>query len=152
MSAACSTVVRRPAGPAHDGLFRAQRREYSINFPNARYEVICVGSAVVGQVIVDECPDSVRIVDVIVHPTHRGRGIGAAVLQDVIAEAELTDRPVCLSVWSGNTGARRLYGRLGFVRTDHSHPSTVGYLQMQRETTSASADLGSRVRRIRISG
>lgn len=156
MNGICTTIARRPAGPGDEGLlrqlftasrpdlaalpvefriglvdmqFRAQRSHYATTYPNARCEIVLVGSTAVGQLILDENADSVRIVDVSVLPKHRGRGIASAVLRSVMAERD--GRPVCLSVWSGNTAARRLYGSLGFVRTDFSHPSTVGYVEMR---------------------
>jgi ribosomal protein S18 acetylase RimI-like enzyme len=118
-----------------DMQFRAQRAQYSSSYPGARCEVIVADGIPVGQLILDESTDSVRVVDVSVHRAHRGRGIASAVLHDVIAGAARSGRGVCLSVWSGNTQARRLYGRLGFVRTDHSHPSAAGYVQMQYDLT-----------------
>jgi ribosomal protein S18 acetylase RimI-like enzyme len=163
MSSATTTVARRPASAKDEDLlrelfadarpdlaalppelraglvdmqFRAQRAQYSSSYPNARYEIIVVGGTPIGQLILDEGADSVRVVDVSVHCAYRGRGVGSAVLHDVIADATRSGRGVCLSVWSGNVRARRLYGRLGFVRTDHSHPSAVGYVQMRYDMTS----------------
>jgi ribosomal protein S18 acetylase RimI-like enzyme len=162
MSSATTAVARRPVAPDDENFlrelftdsrpdlvtlpadlrgalidmqFRAQRAQYTASYPNARYEIIVANDTPVGQLVLDEGVDEVRIVDVSVHRAQRGRGIASAVLHDVIARAERSGHPVCLSVWSTNTDARRLYGRLGFVRTDHSHPSAVGYVQMQHDLT-----------------
>lgn len=116
-----------------DMQFRAQRVQYTASYPNARYEIIVADSIPVGQLVLDESVDAVRIVDVGVHRAHRGCGIASAVLHDVIAHAERSGHPVRLSVWSTNTQARRLYGQLGFVRTDNSHPSAVGYVEMEHD-------------------
>jgi len=43
------------------------------------------------------------------------RGIGAAIVRSVIAEAEAGRLPAGLRVFKINVGARRLYQRLGFA-------------------------------------
>lgn len=50
-------------------------------------------------------------------PARTGQGIGAALMDWVMAEAqaERADE-IQLSVWSGNSGAQRFYARYGFVR------------------------------------
>jgi ribosomal protein S18 acetylase RimI-like enzyme len=158
MSGVCTRVTRRPPCPGDEVLlqelfadsrpdltalptefragltdmqFRAQRSQYATSYPNARYEVLVADDTPVGQLILADGVDSVRVVDVSVHPSHRGRGIASAVLHEVIECAQRAGRSVHLSVWSGNADAHRLYERLGFVRTDHSHPATVGYVEMQ---------------------
>lgn len=50
-----------------------------------------------------------------VAPAHRCQGIGGRLLAAIIAEAERAGLPVKLGVLVGNTGAARLYRRLGFV-------------------------------------
>ena len=47
-------------------------------------------------------------------PQFRGKGIGTAVLQELIAEAETTQKPIRLEVFHTNTRAAELYSRLGF--------------------------------------
>jgi GNAT superfamily N-acetyltransferase len=76
------------------------------------------------RIIADECSD-VGCVAVIIHsnhiwldklylaPSHQGRGIGAAMLKIVIAEAAASNRPVRLSVLTTNP-AIALYIRHGF--------------------------------------
>jgi RimJ/RimL family protein N-acetyltransferase len=52
-----------------------------------------------------------------VHAYWRGRGVGTALIQTLLdwAAAHPVIEKVCLGVWASNTGARRLYRRLGFV-------------------------------------
>jgi ribosomal protein S18 acetylase RimI-like enzyme len=47
-------------------------------------------------------------------PEFQGKGIGTAVVQSLIDRAIRTGKVVDLSVFVANTGARRLYERLGF--------------------------------------
>jgi ribosomal protein S18 acetylase RimI-like enzyme len=105
---------------------RAQRAQYQANHPHAHHEIVVADGADVGQLILDDALDAVRVVDVTIRSDRRGQGIGSAVLRDVISAA--ATRAVRLSVWSGNADAQRFYDRLGFVGTDHE--SAHGYLEM----------------------
>ena len=53
------------------------------------------------------------MIDIALLPDHRGRGIGARLLRDVLHEATAAGLPVRLSVERSNP-ARSLYERLGF--------------------------------------
>jgi ribosomal-protein-alanine N-acetyltransferase len=59
--------------------------------------------------------DEIHINNVAIRPRYRGRGIGTALMQRVFEEAgRLGARRATLEVRASNTGARRLYERLGF--------------------------------------
>jgi ribosomal protein S18 acetylase RimI-like enzyme len=61
----------------------------------------------------------VFIYDISVEPAHRRRGYGQAALGEVEAYAREHDCVgVQLHVFGGNTGARQLYQRAGFIETD----------------------------------
>ena len=60
--------------------------------------------------------DGVWISEIMIVPELRGKGLGTAILLDVIAAAG--DRPVRLTVSAFNTAAERLYKRVGFRRVD----------------------------------
>lgn len=74
----------------------------------------------------DECPvagfcafwlvvDEIHLNNVAILPRFRGRGIGTALLQHVLAEARrLGAKRATLEVRASNEGALRLYERLGF--------------------------------------
>jgi ribosomal protein S18 acetylase RimI-like enzyme len=114
-----------------DMQFRAQRQQYAVSHPDAAHQILVAAGVDVGQLRLDESTPSVRIVDVTVHPDHRGRGITSSVLREVLDNADRAGRPVQLSVWTTNVGARRLYERLGFAVTGESN----GYLDMHRPAT-----------------
>jgi ribosomal protein S18 acetylase RimI-like enzyme len=62
------------------------------------------------------CRPLVNVHDVVVLPSHRGRGIAARMFAEV--EAIAVERGACkltLEVLEGNTSARSLYQRLGFA-------------------------------------
>jgi ribosomal protein S18 acetylase RimI-like enzyme len=68
-----------------------------------------------GWLLLRSLPDEVRIIEIMVLPEMRGRGIGAAAIRSVTGTA---CRPVRLKVNLTNTSAVRLYQRLGFCGTD----------------------------------
>lgn len=113
-----------------DMQVRAQGADYAARFPGARHEIVMADGVDAGRLLVDFGRDIVRVVDVTVVKARRGQGIASATLRDVIAEAG--PRPVVLTVWTANAGARRLYQRLGFalVGVDAGE-----YVEMRHEAT-----------------
>jgi len=60
--------------------------------------------------------DEVHLLNVAVHPSWRGRGVGRRLMEAIFDEGRTTQaRTVYLEVRAGNAPARRLYARLGFV-------------------------------------
>jgi ribosomal protein S18 acetylase RimI-like enzyme len=98
--------------------FEAQSRDWSAQNPRASFQVVTVGGHPAGRLCVDRRDDEIRIVDVALLPEFRGRGIGGALLADVLREADAAGKPVRIHVERFNP-AQRLYDRLGFhVRSD----------------------------------
>jgi ribosomal-protein-alanine N-acetyltransferase len=59
--------------------------------------------------------DEVHLLNVAVHQSRRGSGVGRALVEAVIEEGRATRaRTMFLEVRAGNVAARRLYRRLGF--------------------------------------
>jgi ribosomal protein S18 acetylase RimI-like enzyme len=100
------------------GLQYASRRQsHRLNFPGADSQIIRFDGADVGWVVVNTLPDEVRLVEIMVLPALRGRGIGTAVVREILAAGGDAGKPVRLSVNPMNHAAIRLYERLGFRRT-----------------------------------
>lgn len=99
--------------------FDAQHRHYRAHYPDAEWLVIERGGEAIGRLYVEEWSDQVRIIDIALLPTHRGRGIGGAILDDVIEQADRAGKAVSIHVERSNP-AMRLYLRLGFVKTGES--------------------------------
>jgi GNAT superfamily N-acetyltransferase len=91
----------------------AQQARFRAAFDPTRYRLVVVAGEVVGALAVARRADAVFVADVQVAAAWRGRGIGTAVLGDVVAAAHRAGLPVALQVLHGNP-ARRLYERLGF--------------------------------------
>lgn len=73
------------------------------------------GPRVVGYACTWSVADEIHLMNVAVHPGRRRRGIGRHLVDRVLADAVARGaRAVLLEVRSGNAGARRLYGHVGF--------------------------------------
>ena len=113
-------AVEWPAGQKEAFLrqqFEAQHRWYREQYAGASFDVVESGGEPAGRLYVARWPAEVRIVDVALLPEHRGRGLGAALVGAVIAEAAAVRKPVSIHVERMNR-ALGLYHRLGFRLRD----------------------------------
>jgi ribosomal protein S18 acetylase RimI-like enzyme len=83
-----------------------------VEYPGAVSHIVQADGADAGWAVVHTTQDEVRLVEIMVLPELRGKGIGAAVIAQICAVAG--GKPVRLEVNLMNSGARRLYERLGF--------------------------------------
>jgi ribosomal-protein-alanine acetyltransferase len=73
------------------------------------------GARVLGLLLAWEVADSADLIDLIVEPTERRRGLGRALLQALLDHARSRNlRSIVLEVRASNAGARKLYEALGF--------------------------------------
>lgn len=93
--------------------FRLQTIGYATAHPAAETRLILAGDVPVGRIIEERRPDDVLVVDFVLRPEHRGRGIGSEVLDRVLFRARLRNVPVRLQAILGSP-AVRLYARAGF--------------------------------------
>ncbi len=94
--------------------FDAQHQSYAMQFPKAENLVIKLKEIAVGRLIVDRVESEIRLVDIALLPEFRGQGIGGQLIGDLILEAENKQLPLTLTVEKTNSGAFRLYQKLGF--------------------------------------
>jgi GNAT superfamily N-acetyltransferase len=113
--------------------FAAQDSHYRLHHPDASYDVVMVEGEPAGRLYVDRGEEEILLVDVALLPGFRGRGIGSAVLRQVIAEADAAGKVLSIHVEKANR-ARVLYVRHGFAEVaDHGI-----YLLLQRQPMTAS--------------
>jgi ribosomal protein S18 acetylase RimI-like enzyme len=97
--------------------FRAQTTHYQAYYPHAAYQIIQREDRTpAGRLIVDRSSDSILLIDIALLPEYRNKGIGTAILRQLMAEATSAQRPIILHVEVFNP-AMKLYDRLGFVKT-----------------------------------
>ncbi len=96
--------------------FRAQHTHYQRNYPQADWLVMMRGGEAIGRLYIDRRPREHSIIDIAFLPEHRGHGLGAALVRDLLDEAATAGKAVAIHVEKYNP-AMRLYRRLGF-KTD----------------------------------
>jgi ribosomal protein S18 acetylase RimI-like enzyme len=97
--------------------FEAQDAYYREHYDSATFDVIEDDGTPVGRLYVARWEDEIRIIDIALLPEHRGRGIGTALLRDLLDEGARTRKRVSIHV-ERNNPALRLYERLGFEPTE----------------------------------
>lgn len=110
----------------HDALEQA-RGEVPVSTTYA----ICSDDQVVGRLRVVRTARYIEIAGLQVHPAWQSRGIGASMITTILDEGGRARLPVELDVDHENTGAQRLYARLGFERVG----STGSDVRMRCRTT-----------------
>ena len=96
-----------------DAQFRAQHAHYQRYCPNADWLVTMRGGEDIGRLYLERWPTQHRIIDIAFLPEHRGKGLGEALLRDLMDEAAAAGKAVSIHVEKFNP-AMRLYRRLGF--------------------------------------
>lgn len=101
-----------------DFQFRAQRDDYARRFPGAEHSIVLVRGEPAGRVWAHEGDGELRLLDISLLPDHQGRGVGTAVLRSLQDRARDAGLPLRHTVLTSNSGALRLYQRLGFEIVD----------------------------------
>jgi ribosomal protein S18 acetylase RimI-like enzyme len=101
--------------------FDLQHRHYQSHYANASYEVICDGPESIGRYYVEHGEKEIRLMDIALLCKHRRLGIGGALIETLVREADSNGRLVSLHVEETNP-AKRLYERLGFEDIEEVGP------------------------------
>jgi ribosomal protein S18 acetylase RimI-like enzyme len=103
-----------------DVQYRARRNSIRANFPQAESLLVLLDGQNAGWLVVDGTEgtqkDELRLVEILLLPDHRGKGVGSQLIRDLLLTAERAHLPLRLSVDVRNAAAIRLYERLGFRR------------------------------------
>jgi GNAT superfamily N-acetyltransferase len=91
----------------------AQHSHYSIHFPDAERLILEHDGEDVGRLYLRELSENLHIVDVSLLPHARRKGIGGAIVQDILDHARGLGKGVTIHVEKNNP-AQTLYARLGF--------------------------------------
>jgi ribosomal protein S18 acetylase RimI-like enzyme len=94
-----------------------QRLHFAAHFRPERVTILEVEHRPVGMLEVDDRAEERYVANLKLLPAVQGRGLGTAVLLEVLAAARRRGVPVRLQVLRVNGRARRWYERLGFAVT-----------------------------------
>ena len=103
--------------------YQGQQTTYRGQFPNAEFLVVEREGTPIGRLVLDRGDERITIVDIVITPAERQRGLGTALLTRILAEADASGAVVDLRVAVGNP-ALALYQRLGFTITSTSETHT----------------------------
>jgi ribosomal protein S18 acetylase RimI-like enzyme len=92
-----------------------QRDIFRKSFNHPPLTIVIVDGQANGAVVMESRVGDEYLRSIEIHPRVQRRGIGAALVREVVARAEARRVPAVLRVIKVNVGARRLYQRLGFV-------------------------------------
>jgi ribosomal protein S18 acetylase RimI-like enzyme len=113
--------------------FGAQDRWYHEHYPRASFELVVIDGEPAGRLYLHRGENEIRIVDIALLPEQRGKGVGGALLRDLLAEADAAGKRVTIHVERLNP-ALRLYQRLGFSVAEDKGV----YLFLERQVKTAS--------------
>lgn len=102
-----------------DSQFALQRRHYITAYPGVEFLIIVIGGADAGRLVVHRGERVTELMDIVLLPAWRGRGLGTALVRRYMDETAA--RGGVMRLWvEGFNPALRLYTRLGFRHvSDH---------------------------------
>jgi GNAT superfamily N-acetyltransferase len=83
----------------------------------SHHGIISVDGVRCGYWAVEDRGADIHVRELVIHPSHQGRGLGTALLRGLQRQAQDRDIPIRLGTFHENY-ARRLYARLGFRELD----------------------------------
>ena len=92
--------------------FKGQSAHYA-QYSNIDHRIILDGDRSIGRIFLSWLEGVMILVDIALLPEYRGRGIGGALIKELLGEAERTGKTVQLHVLKSNR-AQNLYRRFGF--------------------------------------
>ncbi len=97
-----------------DAQFDLQRQHYRAHYPGAEFLVVREAGEPIGRIYLHARTREIRLMDIVLLPSVRGRGLGSRMLTALIAEARREQQTITLHV-EPNNPARQWYERQGFV-------------------------------------
>ncbi|HEY6815928.1 MAG TPA: GNAT family N-acetyltransferase [Croceibacterium sp.] len=91
----------------------AQHRHYALHFADAEWLIVERGEEAIGRLYLRDLGENLHIVDISLLPHSRQKGIGGAIMQDILDHARSLGKGLSIHVEKYNP-ARSLYARLGF--------------------------------------
>ena len=100
--------------------YALQQHSYRHHYPHLEHWIIGTPSASIGTIMFERLQSAIHIIDFIIAPAWRGRGIGRSILVALKTHAHANVGSLSLQVDRQNINAQRLYHQLGFVTSQSS--------------------------------
>jgi RimJ/RimL family protein N-acetyltransferase len=97
--------------------FTAQQEHYAKTYPGASHDIIMSNGRPVGRLYVGRLDHEIRIIDITLLPAERNVGIGSHLVQQLVDEANHTEKLIRIWVEEFNPSLH-LFERLGFSRSE----------------------------------
>lgn len=97
--------------------FTAQHQHYLSHYPHAEKLLIMRAEEPIGRIYVDRDEVSICLIDVALLPAYKHRGIGTALLRELLTEAQQQNKKVVIHVENFNP-AYRWYVKHGFQQVE----------------------------------
>ena len=95
-----------------------QWNDLRTTFPELEHRLVICAGVRAGYVAIRRSEASIFVVKLYLLPAYQNRGIGAAIMRELMAEARAAGKPLQLYVLPVNGAAQRFYERLGLAVTD----------------------------------
>ncbi|HVT72906.1 MAG TPA: GNAT family N-acetyltransferase [Lacunisphaera sp.] len=115
-SEAYREVVERQFGPWDEPF---QRALFNARWKPEASQVIVMAGAAVGLMVLEDRDGELWLAELQLVPEWRRRGLGSAILRELLGRSQAARKPLRLQVLKENRRARELYLRLGFRVTGH---------------------------------
>jgi ribosomal protein S18 acetylase RimI-like enzyme len=107
--------VRRVNKPSFQPNLEEEFKEYAKKFIPEKIKVIQFKKTDVGRLRVVRTSDEIYIGGIQILPKYQNKGIGSAILEDLVKESEKLKLPIKLEVAKVNKRGRKFYESFGFV-------------------------------------
>ena len=107
--------VRRVNKPSFQPNLEEEFKEYAKKFIPEKIKVIQFKKTDVGRLRVVRTSDEIYIGGIQILPKYQNKGIGSAILEDLVKESEELKLPIKLEVAKVNKRGRKFYESFGFV-------------------------------------
>jgi ribosomal protein S18 acetylase RimI-like enzyme len=97
--------------------FKAQEHTLASQYPGSKHSIILLDGVAVGRLRVVRDETGFRLADISILPECQRRGIGTAVMKDLMAEAQRAGLPVRSTIARANQASVHFYRNLGFEVT-----------------------------------
>jgi ribosomal protein S18 acetylase RimI-like enzyme len=104
-------------GPLLDAQYRIRRRGFCESAGGGPGIIVLAEGEPVAWYVAADSTEEIRLVNLVVRTEHRGKGIGSAILRQLVTDSDRSSRRLRLSVAVNNRRASQLYARFGFQRT-----------------------------------
>lgn len=94
--------------------YLAQSRSYDANYPDSDWQLVLCGDEPVGRIRISRSAAAIELVEILIAPAARNRGIGSVLIEQLKIEAAETHKPLKAVVSTTNPASLRFHQRLGF--------------------------------------